>query len=91
MTFPKGIYTMSNEIQEKENRITDYIKSLSTIEEAMEPYKEQKRALKGNYVENGWLSKEEISMAVKAYRMVKGDVDIEQLMDFYDHVSKTVR
>ena len=56
----------------------------------MEPYKDQKRALKGNYVENGWLSKEEISMAVKAYRMVKGDVDIEQLMDFYDHVSKTV-
>ena len=53
---------MSNEIQEKENRITDYIKSLATIEEAMEPYKEQKRALKGNYVENGWLSKEEISM-----------------------------
>ena len=91
MTFPKGIYIMSNEIQENENRITDYIKSLSTIEEAMEPYKEQKRALKGNYVENGWLSKEEISMAVKAYRMVKGDVDIEQLMDFYDHVSKTVR
>ena len=82
---------MSNEIEEKENRITDYIKSLATIEEAMEPYKEQKRALKGNYVENGWLSKEEISMAVKAYRMVKGDVDIEQLMDFYDHVSKTVR
>jgi len=62
-----------------------------TIEESMEPYKEQKRALKGNYVENGWLSKEEISLAVKAYRMVKGDVDIEQLMDFYDHVTKTIK
>ena len=82
---------MSAEIQEKENRITDYIKSMAAIEDAMEPYKEQKRALKGNYVENGWLSKEEISMAVKAYRMVKGDIDIEQLMDFYDHVSKTVK
>ena len=81
---------MSEEIVEKEKRITDYIKSMVTIEDAMEPYKEQKRALKGNYVENGWLSKEEISLAVKAYRMVKGDVDIEQLMDFYDHVSKTV-
>ena len=78
-------------IQEKENRITDYIKSMASIEESMEPYKEQKRALKANYVENGWLSKDEISMAVKAYRMVKGDVDIEQLMDFYEHVSKTVR
>ena len=82
---------MSDEIQEKENRITDYIKSMASIEDSMEPYKEQKRALKGNYVENGWLSKEEISMAVRAYRMVKGDVDIEQLMDFYDHVSKTVK
>jgi len=81
---------MSEEIVEKEKRITDYIKSMATIEDAMEPYKEQKRALKGNYVENGWLSKEEISLAVKAYRMVKGDVDVEQLMDFYDHVSKTV-
>tara|TARA_R110001583_G_scaffold54878_10_gene167557 strand:+ start:263 stop:511 length:249 start_codon:yes stop_codon:yes gene_type:complete len=82
---------MSNEIEEKENRITDYIKSLASIEDSMEPYKEQKRALKGNYVENGWLSKDEISMAVKAYRMFKGDIDVEQLMDFYDHVQKTVR
>jgi hypothetical protein len=82
---------MSDEIQEKENRITDYIKSMSAIEDSMEPYKEQKRSLKGNYVENGWLSKEEISLAVKAYRMVKDDVDMEQLMDFYDHVSKTVK
>jgi hypothetical protein len=82
---------MSEEVHEKEKRITDYIKSMVTIEESMEPYKEQKRALKGNYVENGWLSKEEISLAVKAYRMVKGDVDVEQLMDFYDHVTKTIK
>ena len=81
----------NNEYQEKENRITNYIKSLSTIEEAMEPYKEQKRALKGNYVENGWLSKEEISMAVKAYRMVKDDTDVDQLLDLYSHVQKTCK
>jgi len=81
----------NNEYQEKENRITNYIKSLSTIEDAMEPYKEQKRALKGNYVENGWLSKEEISMAVKAYRMVKDDTDVDQLLDFYSHVQKTCK
>ena len=74
----------------KENRITDYVKSLAAIEEAMEPYKEQKRALKTNYVENGWLEKEEISVAVRAYRLMKSDVDIEQLLDFYERVSKTV-
>ena len=74
----------------KENRITDYVKSLAAIEEAMEPYKEQKRSLKANYVENGWLEKEEISVAVRAYRLMKSDVDIEQLIDFYERVTKTV-
>tara|TARA_R100000008_G_scaffold31836_1_gene17757 strand:- start:613 stop:870 length:258 start_codon:yes stop_codon:yes gene_type:complete len=77
-------------VQEKEKRITDYIKSLAAIEEAMEPYKEQKRALKSNYVENGWLEKEEISMAVRAYRLIKTDTDIEQLLDYYERVSSTV-
>ena len=74
----------------KENRITDYVKSLAAIEEAMEPYKEQKRALKTNYVENGWLEKDEISVAVKAYRLMKSDIDIEQLIDFYERVTKTI-
>ena len=74
-------------IDEKEQRIGDYIQSLAAVEEAMEPFKEQKRALKANYVENGWLSKEEISMAVKAYRLGKDDTDIEQLMDFYAKVN----
>jgi len=74
----------------KESRITDYVKSLAAIEEAMEPYKEQKRSLKANYVENGWLEKEEISVAVRAYRLMKSDVDIEQLIDFYERVTKTV-
>jgi len=48
-------------------------------------------AVDPNYVENGWLSKEEISIAVKAYRMVKDDTDIDQLLDFYAHVQKTCK
>ena len=74
-------------IDEKEQRIGDYIQSLAAVEEAMEPFKEQKRALKANYIENGWLSKEEVSVAVKAYRLLKDDTDIEQLMDFYNKVA----
>ena len=70
--------------------ITNYIKSLAAVEEEMEPYKEHKRDLKKSYVDNGWLSKEEISMAVRAYRLLKGDTDMEQLLDFYERVSKTV-
>ena len=74
----------------KEEHITNYIKSLSQIEDEMEPYKEHKRDLKKNYLENGWLEREEISMAVKAYRLMKNNIDIEQLMDFYERVTKTV-
>ena len=44
----------------KEEKIVDYIKSIKELEETMEPFKEQKRDLKKNYVENGWLTKEEI-------------------------------
>ena len=70
--------------------ISNYIKSLAAVEEEMEPYKEHKRELKKSYVDNGWLSKEEIGVAVKAYRLLKGDTDMEQLLDFYERVSKTV-
>ena len=77
-------------LEEKEGHITKYIKTMAAIEDSMEPYKQSKRDLKLNYVENGWLTKEEISVAVKAYRLMKSDTDIEQLMDFFDHVKKTV-
>ena len=74
--------------ERKEEHILNYVQSLAAIEDAMEPFKEQKRALKTNYVENGWLDKDEISMAVKAFRMIKNNVDPEQLMDFYDTVKR---
>ena len=63
----------------------DYLQSLQALEEAMEPYKEQKRELKANYVENGWLTKEEISLTVKAYRLVKNNLeDLDELLDMVE-------
>ena len=70
--------------KEKEHHMADYIKSMKAIEEAMEPYKEQKRELKTECIENGWLSKEDISLTVKAYRLLKDDVDIAALIDVYE-------
>jgi len=56
----------------------------------LEPFKEQKKALKTNYVENNWLDKDEIKMAMKAYKMIKDDIDLDQLMDFYETVGRSV-
>ena len=72
---------------EKTEKMIEYIRSLNAIEEAMEPYKEQKRELRKEYKEQEWLSKEEISMAVKAYRMMKSEVDIDQFTKVYNTLS----
>ena len=74
----------------KEERIVNYIKSVAAIDEALEPFKEQKKELKSNYVENGWLDKDEIKLAMKAYRMIKDDTDWEHLTDLYSVVKRGV-
>jgi hypothetical protein len=71
---------------EKTEKMIEYIRALNTIEEAMEPYKEQKRELRKEFKEEGWLTAEEISMTVKAYRMMKSEVDIEQFIKVYDSI-----
>ena len=79
---------MATTNEERKRYVKEYIRSLAAIEEAMEPYKEQKRELKGNYIENGWLTKEDISLTVKAYRLLKDDVDLGQLIDIYESLRK---
>ena len=74
--------------EEKKEAIEKYIKSLATIEMAMEPLKEQKKALRQNYIENGWLSREEISTSVKAYRFLKNKLDIDEFNDFYNKIAQ---
>lgn len=74
----------------KEERIVNYIKSVAAIDEALEPFKEQKKELKSNYVENGWLDKDEIKLAMKAYRMIKDETDWEHLTDLYSVVKRGV-
>ena len=70
----------------KEQHMADYIKSMKALEDAMEPYKEQKRELKTEYIDSGWLTKEDISLTVRAYRLLKNDVDMEALIDVYENL-----
>ena len=73
--------------EEKQEYIKQYIRSLGAIEEAMEPYKEKKRALRQEFKDNGWLDTDEIRAAVKAYRLIKGNVDIDQLLESYNTIT----
>jgi len=74
-----------------EEHLSNYVREFAAIEEAMEPYKEQRRDLRESYDDNRWLTKEEMRLAVKAYRLVKSDTDMEQLTEYFNRLKRTVR
>lgn len=74
----------------KEEHLANYIKTFVALEDAMEPFKEQRKDLRESYSENGWLSKEEMRLAVKAYRLYKSETDMEVLADYVNKCQRSV-
>ena len=83
-TAPIEVVAKADDAKTKEEHMADYQTSMKALEDAMEPFKDQKRDLKQNYVENGWLTKQDISLAVKAYRLAKDDTDMSALIDMVE-------
>ena len=81
---------MSTTEKTKQEHVVEFIKSFDANEQAMEPYKEHRKDLRKNYVDNGWLSKEEVKFAVKAYRMLKSDDDYDVFSEIYEKLSKSL-
>tara|TARA_R100001510_G_C7608178_1_gene172574 strand:- start:659 stop:931 length:273 start_codon:yes stop_codon:yes gene_type:complete len=79
-----------NKAPSKEEHLANYIKTFVAIEDAMEPFKEQRKDLRESYAENGWLSKEEMRLAVKAYRLYKSETDMEILTDYVNKCQRSV-
>ena len=78
---------MATTNNERKRYVKEYIRSLVAIEEAMEPYKEQKRDLRTEFRENGWLNTDEIRAAVKAYRLFKDNVNIDEVVENFEMFS----
>jgi len=76
---------MTNE--QKRQYVKEYIRSLKAIEDCIEPYQEQKRELRSEFRQNGWLNTDEIRAAVKAYRLFKGKVNIDEVMENFQIIS----
>jgi hypothetical protein len=78
---------MASTHEEKKRYIKEYIRSLRAIEDAMEPYKDQKRDLRTEYRENGWLDTDEIRTAVKAYRLFTGKINIDEVVESFELIT----
>jgi hypothetical protein len=75
----------------REEHIANYIRNIAAIEEAIAPFKEQMKDLRKEYVENTWLTKEDIKTAVKAYRLSKSKINMDELVESHNTlVSKFV-
>ena len=85
------IHQEDSQMDEKQEKMLEYIRELSEIEVQMEPLKEMKRQLKADFKEAGWLTGDEISMTVKVYRMIKSDsFDIDEFMQVYNSLATSV-
>lgn len=70
--------------EETKNNALEYIKALAAIEEEMEPYKEHKRELRSNYIKQGFLTRDEMRTATRAFRMIKKGDSLEDLIDVFN-------
>lgn len=82
--------TQQDEVLTKEELIARYAKALDEVDRAMEPFREHKKELKQSYLENGWLTKDEMSMVLKAYRMMKKEEDLGEIQHYIDMIRKNV-
>jgi hypothetical protein len=73
--------------EQKQQYVKEYIRSLKAIEDCIEPYQEQKRELRSEFRNNGWLNTDEIRAAVKAYRLYKGKVNIDEVVENFTLIS----
>jgi len=90
-SFEAAQHQTDNQVETspKEEKMIEYIRELQEIEDQMEPLKEMKRDLKVQFKEAGWLTGDEISMTVKAYRMMKSkDFDFEEFAKVYQSLAK---
>ena len=79
-----------DQTQSREEHLSNYIKTFVAIEEAIEPFKEQRKDLRESYADNGWLSKEEMRLAVKAYRLYKSETDMDLLSEYVDKCQRSM-
>ncbi len=73
--------------EQKQQYVKEYIRSLKAIEDCIEPYQEQKRELRSEFRNNGWLNTDEIRAAVKAYRLYRGKVNIDEVVENFNLLS----
>lgn len=82
------VENVEEEVKSTEERMRDFVKSLNSIEECIQPYKDQRKDLKKEYIDNGWIEKDQMKLLIKALRLVKDETDMDKLLEVYENLKK---
>jgi len=77
--------------EEKKKHVLRLSKSYKEIDNAIMPYQEQRKELRKEFIENEWLTNDEVSLVKKAYNAVKTKLDLDDLSSFVDIVKEEVQ
>lgn len=67
----------------KEQRLADYVRIMYAYEEQMKDIREAKKDTKQSYIDNNWLTKEDIKLAMKISKLIDEDVKLEEIEEVY--------
>jgi hypothetical protein len=74
---------------EKKEHFKNFLKGFAALEQQMEPFKEQRKDLRKSFKDNGWLTTQEMQMAVKALRLYEKEADFDLMTVLEDIVEET--
>jgi len=74
----------------KDDYVINFIKAFAALEYAMEPFKESKRDLRASYKENKFLTGDEMRQAVRAYRAIQNDIDLDDLQAMHELLKREI-
>ena len=77
--------------KDEAGHMIDFIKSISELKKAMQPFKDQMKDLKQNYKENEWLDAKQQKMAMKIHSMIDDEVELNDFIDLFKSVNKQVK
>jgi hypothetical protein len=79
----------AEKVKSVEEHIADYVKGSVKVEEELKILREHLRDFKKSFVENQYLTKQQVKLLEKAKKLIKDNSDIDKLVDMVGKIRGT--
>ena len=84
-----GTKTPAQKVKSVEEHIADYIKGSVKTEEEIKLLREHLRDFKKSFIQNQYLTKQQVKLLEKAKKLIKDNADIDKLVDMVGKIKGT--